>query len=461
MSKKDTDTKNHYDFFVIGAGSGGVRAARMAAGHGARVGIAESWDMGGTCVNRGCVPKKLLVYSAKFKKAFEDAVAYGWRFWGWHRFRWPDLIRNKDKEIRRLNGIYNSLLDESGVTIHRGYAAFKDPHTLEIDGQTVTADKILIATGGKPRRPDIPGAAHMITSDDVFHLPHLPKKIVIFGGGYIAVEFAGIFKGLGCDVTLINRSKTILRGFDPDLQLALAEEMKRQGIKVVLNCEPERIEKRGGTLLVHTNHGETLAADTALAAIGRVPHTADLNLEAAGVETGRDGRIVTNEASQTSAPHIFAVGDVTNDHNLTPVALAEGHALADRLFGNMPDRKVSYDNIPTAVFSQPAIGTVGLTEDQVEERGIDYQVYKTAFRSLKDTMTGGEEHIRMKMIVERKTDRVLGIHLMGDDAPELIQLAGVVLNAGGTKADFDRTIGVHPTAAEELVTMRSAVTRPA
>ncbi|MCB9996018.1 MAG: glutathione-disulfide reductase [Rhodospirillales bacterium] len=450
MEAKNDD----YDLFVIGAGSGGVRAARIAAGHGAKVGIAEGRDMGGTCVNRGCVPKKLLVYSAKMRREFDDAKAYGWNFFGVLRFKWQDLIRNKDREIKRLNGIYDSLLDNSRVDIYRGYAKFSDPHTVEVDGKKIKAKRILIATGGKPRFPDIPGKEHMISSDEAFHMPALPKKIVLIGGGYISVEFACIFRAMGSEVTVINRGGSLLRTFDEDLQTHLAEEMEKQGIKIIFNCEPTKVEKSGSALRVHTNQGDVLSCDTVMAAIGRDANTQDLNLEAAGIDAEPDGRIKTNKDSETNVPHIYAVGDIANDHNLTPVALEEGHTLADRLFGGMPNRYTDYTNIPTAVFSQPPIGTVGMTEQQAREQKIDYEIYKTAFRPMKNTLSGRDERTYMKLIVERGSRKVLGAHMLGDDAPEIIQMTAIVLKMGGTKDDFDRTIGVHPTAAEEFVTMR-------
>ena len=450
MSKRD------YEYFVIGAGSGGVRSARIAASHGAKVGIAEGWDFGGTCVNRGCVPKKLLVYGSKFSKEFKDASGYGWKFLGFRWFKWRDLIRNKDKEINRLTGIYNSLLADSGVDVHKGYAKFIDDHTVEINGQQITADRILIATGGRPRVPNIPGKEHLKTSDDVFHLPSQPKNVTIIGGGYIAVEFACILQGLGSNVTLINRSDCILRGFDKDLQEHLLNEMKAKGIKFKLGCTPEKVTKRGRKTVIHTNQGETIESDEAIVAIGRDPMTDNLGLENTNVQIDKGGKIPTNKDNETSVAHIYAVGDIANDYNLTPVAIEEGHCLADRLFGNMPQRYISYDFIPTAVFSDPPIGTCGMTEEDLIAAGKEYKVYKTSFRPMKHTLSGRQERTFMKLLVCGESEKVLGVHMIGDDAPEIIQMAGIVLKMGGTKADFDATVGVHPTAAEEFVTMRTA-----
>lgn len=444
-----------YDLFVIGAGSGGVRAARMAAGHGAKVGIAEGWDTGGTCVNRGCVPKKLFFYSSHMHQEFDDASAYGWKFTGWRRFDWKTLVENKDRYIERLNGIYESLLDDSGVTQYKGYAKFTGPHTVEVNGQEITADRILIATGGRPRMPDIPGAEHLISSDEFFHMPKLPKKAVVIGGGYIAVELACALRGWGCDVTVINRSDRLLTAFDRDISAQLKQEMEKQGIKIILGCEPAKVEKNGNMLHLHTNQGTILEGQTILAAIGRTPHSQDLDLDKAGVKTDGNGRIITNKDNETNIPHIYAVGDVTNAHNLTPVATAEGHALADRLYGGKPGRYVEYDHIPTAVFSHPPISTVGMTEEDARTKNIDYQIFKTSFRQLKFTLPNRDEQTFMKLIVDRKTDKLLGVHIMGLNADEMMQVMGTVLKMGGTKADLDRTIGIHPTAAEELVTMRN------
>jgi glutathione reductase (NADPH) len=446
----------HYDFFVIGAGSAGVRASRIAAGHGAKVGIAEGRDLGGTCVNRGCVPKKLMVYSSQFSKAFQDASAFGWKTFGLRWFDWRRLTHNINAELRRLNGIYKNLLNNASVEIHNGYASFKDAHTLIINNETITADNILIATGGKPRVPEIEGKEHLLTSDDVFEMSRLPKKVVVIGGGYIAVEFACILKNMGCDVTLMNRSEGILRGFDEDMRQWLLEEMTNKGIHMHFNCAPERVGKKGGKTIIYTNKGTEITCDAAIAAIGRDTNIDALKLENAGVITTASGKFETDKNNRTNVPHIFALGDISNNDNLTPVAIEEGHALADRLFANMADRYVDYENIPTAVFSDPPIGTVGMTEQEVRDAGIEYTLYKASFRPMKNTLSGRQEKTYMKLIVCEKTEKLLGVHMLGDDAPEIIQMVGVILKMNGTKSDLDRTIGVHPTAAEEFVTMRTA-----
>jgi len=448
-------TDEKYDLFVIGAGSGGVRAARIAAGYGAKVGIAEGRDMGGTCVNRGCVPKKLLVYSSKMPREFEDAKAFGWTQSGAVHFQWPDLIRNKDREIARLNKIYDDLLGKAGVTVIRGYARFTSAQEIEIEGQKIKADKFLIAVGGHQHKPDIPGSEHMITSDEAFHLPALPENIVIIGGGYIAVEFAGIFKGMGSHVTLINRGKSLLRPFDEYLRENLAAEMGKQGMSLHYNCEPVKIEKKSDGFHLHTSQNTVLVCDAVMAATGRTPNTETLGLQAAGIVTGSAGKIKTDKENRTNIAHIYALGDVANDHNLTPVAIEEGHALADRLFGGKPDRYIDYDTIPTAIFSRPPIGTVGMSEAQARETGATLEIYESAFRPMKNTMSGRDEKSYLKLIVDKNSRRVLGAHMLGEDAPEIIQAIGIVLKMKGTKEDFDRTIGIHPTAAEEFVTMRT------
>lgn len=444
----------HYDYFVIGAGSGGVRSARIAAAHGAKTGIAEGAALGGTCVNLGCIPKKLLAYAADYAGHFEEAQGYGWDSPGAASFDWKALIAGKDREIVRLNGIYKTVLEKPGVEIFQGFARFLDPHTLGINGQTVTAERFLIATGGTPRIPEIPGGDLMATSDTVFHWPEMPRRVVIQGGGYIAVEFAHIFSGLGAQVTLLHRGDLLLRGFDRDIREALAEEMKKQGIDLRFECDVEKVEKNGPEFSVHTTAGDLLKCDLAMTAIGRVPNLRHLAPENAGIKLTPSGQIAVNGDDQTSCPHIYALGDVANRHNLTPVAIAEGHALADRLFGNMPDRRVNYNNIATAVFSHPPLSTVGLTEEQAAGAGHEIRIFKTGFKPLRHTMTGREERTFMKMIVDAGTDRILGLHMMGQDAPEIMQGFAVALNCGATKADFDRTMAMHPTSAEEFVTMR-------
>lgn len=445
-----------YDLFVIGGGSGGVRAARIAATHGARVGIAEEYRYGGTCVIRGCVPKKLFVYASKFSEEFEDAEGFGWSV-GERSFSWQKLISAKDQEITRLEGLYRRNLERTNVEAHDSRAVIEDAHTVRLlaTGQTVTAKYILIAVGASPNVDNsISGSQHVITSNEAFHLADLPQSIVVAGGGYIAVEFAGIFNGLGVDTTLIYRGAEILRGFDHDLRVNVREEMEKKGINVILNDVFSSIEKKpDGSLVGHTAKGQALSADQVMFAIGRKPHTKDLGLEKAGVEMDAIGAIKVDAASKTNVESIYAVGDVTNRANLTPVAIREGHAFADTVFGNKP-WTVDHSLIPTAVFSQPEMGTVGLTQEEALERTPNLDIYKSSFRPMKHTLSGRDEKMLMKMIVDADTQKVLGVHVVGPDAGELAQILGVTLQMGATKADFDRTIAVHPTAAEELVTMR-------
>ncbi len=443
----------HYDYFVIGAGSGGVRSARIAASHGAKVGIAEGSKLGGTCVNLGCIPKKLLAYAADYGFHLEDARGFGWEIPQNIALDWHTLISNKDKEINRLNGIYESLLENVGTDLITGYARFEDANTLNIDGQTVTADKILIAVGGTPRRPQFEGGELMATSDEVFHWKDQPKNVVIQGGGYIAVEFAHIFHGLGAHVTLLYRGELFLRGFDTDIRKALAEEMRKQGIDVRFNCDVSKVTQDSNQYTVHTSTGDSIECDLPVAAIGRDPNIATLGLDKAGVELAPNGQIAINDQYQTSTPHIYALGDVANNAPLTPVAIQEGHVLADRLFADMPERSVNYENIATAIFSAPPIGTVGLSEEQALENGFEIDVYDSGFTPLKHKLSNRDEKTLMKLIVDRKTNKVLGCHMMGMDAPEIMQSVAVALNLGATKADFDRTIAIHPTSAEEFVLM--------
>ncbi len=448
----------HYDFdlFVIGGGSGGVRASRVAAAHGARVGVAEERYMGGTCVNVGCIPKKLLAYSAGFGHGFEDAKGYGWTCSG-NSFSWPDLIGNKDAEIFRLNGLYRQVMERVGVTIYDARARLSDAHTVEIArNASVTAERILLATGGWPFVPDIPGRELAITSNEVFHLPELPKRVLIVGGGYIAVEFAGIFNGLGAEVRLVHRGMAILTAFDLELGHALVAEMKAHGIPTHLHTVITRLEKTENGILAHCNDGKRFEVDCVLFAVGRVPATQGLGLAELGVATDRDGAIIVDEEDRSSVPHIYAVGDVTNQLNLTPVATAKGHALADRLYAGA-SRHVSLENVPTAIFSSPPIGTVGLSEEQAIERGIIFDVYKQSFRPLKHRLSERDQQTFMKLIVDRASDRVLGCHVIGDDAAEMLQGFAVAITAGATKAMFNATIGIHPTSAEEFLTMRSPV----
>jgi len=443
------------DLFVIGAGSGGVRASRMAAGFGARVAVAESSRLGGTCVNLGCVPKKLMVYASTFSGAAEDARGFGWTV-PQPTFDWATLITNKDREIARLNGIYRELLEGAGVRILEGHARLRDRHTVEVDGMVVTFDRILIATGGRPFKSEIPGNELSITSDEIFHLDSQPKSIVIAGGGYIAVEFAGILNGMGSEVTLVYRGPLFLRGFDDDVRSTLAEEMGKRGIDLRFETLIDRIERKENGLMATTNHGDVIETDQILSAMGRLPNTAGLGLEEIGVELSDRGAVVVNEQLESSVPGIYALGDCIDRIALTPVALAEGMALAETLFNNNPT-VVDYADVPSAVFSQPPIGTVGLTEAQARDQGFDVLIYRSAFRPMVHTLSGRDEHTMMKLVVDKPSDRVLGVHMVGSDAGEIVQGMAVALKAGATKATFDSTIGIHPTAAEEFVTMRTPV----
>ncbi|MDH0744902.1 glutathione-disulfide reductase [Pseudomonas sp. GD03842] len=447
-----------YDLFVIGAGSGGVRAARFSAGFGARVAVAESRYLGGTCVNVGCVPKKLLVYGAHFSEDFETARAFGWTV-GETEFDWARLIANKNQEISRLNGIYRKLLNDSGVTLMEGHAKLRGPHEVEINGQVCTAEHIMIATGGWPQVPDIPGREHAITSNEAFFLKTLPQRIVVVGGGYIAVEFASIFNGIGSDVTLMYRGELFLRGFDGGVREHLRDELTKHGLNLRFNAQIERIEKRtDGTLDLTLNDGTTVNTDCVFYATGRRPMLDNLGMETVNVELDDKGFIKVDGNYQTSEPSIIAIGDVTGRVQLTPVALAEGMAVARRLFKPEQYRPVDYNHIPTAVFSMPNIGTVGLTEEEAKRGGYELQIFESRFRPMKLTLTDNPERILMKLVVDAKTDRVLGCHMVGPDAGEIIQSMAIAIKAGATKRVFDDTIGVHPTAAEEFVTMRT-VTR--
>ncbi len=441
-----------FDLFVIGAGSGGVRAARMAAGFGARVGLCEERYFGGTCVNVGCVPKKLMVYAAGYRAHAEDAAGFGWQF-GAGKFDWRTLIENKDREIERLQGIYEWLLRE--CTIVNGRGRVVDAHTVEVDGTTYTAENILIATGGWPTKPEIPGADLAITSNEIFHLPEQPQHIVVVGGGYIAVEFAAIFEGLRSRVTQLYRGPLFLRGFDHDVRQFLATEMRKSGVELHFDTNVTAIRKLpSGRLACDLTFGGPIEADQVFFATGRHPLTHDLGLERAGVATDRKGAIVVDELYRTNIPSIYAVGDVTNRVNLTPVALAEGMTVARRLFAGM-DPTVDYELIPTAVFSRPNLGTVGLSEEAAVAAGHEVVVFKSDFRAMVHTMSGRDERTLMKLIVDAKTDRVLGCHMVGDHAGEIIQGIAIAMRAGATKRTFDTTIGIHPTAAEEFVTMRT------
>ncbi|WP_095108459.1 glutathione-disulfide reductase [Pseudomonas sp. Irchel 3E20] len=448
-----------FDLYVIGAGSGGVRAARFAAGFGAKVAVAESRYLGGTCVNVGCVPKKLLVYGAHFAEDFEQASGFGWSL-GEAKFDWATLIANKDREINRLNGIYRNLLVNSGVTLHESHAKVLGPHEVEVDGQRFTAEHILIATGGWPQIPDIPGREHAISSNEAFFLKALPKRVLVVGGGYIAVEFAGIFHGLGAQTTLVYRGDLFLRGFDGAVRQHLQEELVKRGMDLQFNADIERIEKQAdGSLNVTLKDGRQLAADCVFYATGRRPMLDNLGLENTGVTLDKRGFIEVDDLYQSAEPSILAIGDVIGRVQLTPVALAEGMAVARRLFKPEQYRPVDYKMIPTAVFSLPTIGTVGLSEEQAREEGHTVQVFESRFRPMKLTLTDCQERTLMKLVVDAKTDKVLGCHMVGPDAGEIIQGLAIAVRAGATKRDFDETIGVHPTAAEEFVTMRTPVER--
>jgi glutathione reductase (NADPH) len=443
------------DLFVIGGGSGGVRAARIAAQHGARVMLAEEYRLGGTCVIRGCVPKKLLVYASRFHGEFEDAAGFGWTV-PHATFDWATLIANKDKEIARLEAAYGSLLEKSGVKVVKNRATLLDAHTVQVaNGDRVKAAHVLISTGGTPSFGDrIPGIEHAISSNEAFHLAELPRRVVIQGGGYIAVEFAGIFAGLGSHVTLVYRGENILRGFDDDVRHHLRMDMEKHGIRVVTGRTITAIEQTGTHYSVQFSHGNHIPADKVMFATGRAPNIAKLGLKEAGVEIAKNGGIAVDEYSRTTAKNIYAVGDVTNRINLTPVAIREGHAFADTVFGGKPTI-VDHANVPTAVFSEPEVGAVGLTEAQARAQLAQTDVYKAMFRPLKATLSGRDTTVLLKLIVDGETDRVVGCHIVGEGAAEMVQLAAVAIKMRATKADFDATMALHPTIAEELVTMRT------
>lgn len=446
-----------FDLFVIGAGSGGVRAARFAAGYGARVAVAESRYLGGTCVNVGCVPKKLLVYGAHFAEDFEQAQGFGWSL-DQAQFDWPTLIANKNREIERLNGIYRNLLVNSGVTLLEGHARLLDGHSVELDGKRYSAKHILIATGGWPHVPDIPGREHAIDSNQAFFLPQLPKRVLVVGGGYIAVEFASIFNGLGAQTSLLYRGELFLRGFDGAVRQHLREELSKRGLDLQFNSDIARIDKQAdGSLLATLKDGRELATDCVFYATGRRPMLDNLGLENTEVQLDERGYIQVDEQYQSMAPSIMAIGDVIGRVQLTPVALAEGMAVARRLFKPEEYRKVDYKMIPTAVFSLPNIGTVGLSEEQAREEGHRVVVFESRFRPMKLTLTDCQERTLMKLVVDADSDRVLGCHMVGPEAGEIVQGLAIALKAGATKRMFDETIGVHPTAAEEFVTMRTPV----
>jgi len=440
------------DLFVIGAGSGGVRASRMASGYGAKVAIAEESRVGGTCVIRGCVPKKLLVYASHFHEDFADAAGYGWTIDEAH-FDWATLIANKDREIDRLNGIYKKLLAGSNVELIEQRAVLRDRHTVEVGGRRITARHILVAVGGWPQKPDLPGIEHAITSNEAFHLSRLPDRVVVVGGGYIAVEFAGIFNGLGAQVTQLYRGPQILRGFDEEVRHFLAAELGKKGIDLRLNSDVASIDKTASGYRLTLLDGSTLEADCILYATGRRSKTDGLGLEAAGVEIGTDSAVKVDAYSRTNVDNIYAIGDCTNRVNLTPVAIKEGMAFADTVFGNKP-WPMDHATIASAVFSQPPVGAVGLTEAAARQQYGAVDIYKASFKPLKHTLSGRDERTLMKLVVDRASQVVLGAHMVGLDAPEIIQAIAIAVKMRATKAQFDQTVAVHPTAAEEFVTMR-------
>jgi glutathione reductase (NADPH) len=448
------------DLFVIGGGSGGVRAARIASGYGAKVMVAEEYRMGGTCVIRGCVPKKLFVIGSHVHDEIEDAAGFGWTISN-VSFDWAKLVANKDKEIARLEGIYTTNVEKSGAKVVKTRAVFEDAHTLRLaTGEAVRAKHVLIATGGAPNHgPTIPGIEHVISSNEAFHLTELPRRIVIQGGGYIALEFACIFAGFGSDVTVVYRGDNILRGFDEDVRQHTRTEMEKRGITILTGCTVKKVDKHGREFTTHLSNGSSIASERVMFAIGRHPNIAGLGLEKAGVAINpNNGGVQVDAWSKTSAPHIYAIGDVTHRHNLTPVAIREGHAFADSVFGKRPVQ-VDHTNIPTAVFSQPEIGTVGLTEQEARAQFSHVDIYKADFKPIKSTMSGRDTRVLMKLVVDGSTGRVLGCHIVGDAAAEIIQAVAIAVKMKATKADFDATFALHPTAAEELVTMRTPTAR--
>jgi len=447
-----------FDMFTIGAGSGGVASSRRAGSYGARVAICEESRVGGTCVIRGCVPKKLLVYGAQFADAFADAAGFGWTV-PVPSFDWPALIDAKDREIERLSQIYRTMLKNSGVELIEGRGVLVDPHTIEINGRHYTADKILIATGSHPTVPDIPGIEHVISSNEALDLPQLPRRIVIVGGGYIAVEFAGIFNGFGSEVVELIRREELLYGFDDDIRIALGQEMRGRGVEIHGRTQVARIEKEAHGYSVYTTTGQEFSADVVMYATGRNPNTKGLGLAAIGVETVGNGAVTVDEWSCSSEPNIYAIGDVTDRINLTPVAIAEGRALAETLFNDNPI-KMDHANVPSAVFSQPPIGAVGLTEQEARRQYGEVDIYSARFKPMKNTLSGRDERTLMKLVVDARSERVLGCHMLGPDAPEIMQGLAIAVKCGVSKRMFDETVGIHPSAAEEFVTMREKVVQP-
>ena len=441
-----------FDLFVIGAGSGGVRASRMSARFGARVAVAENRYLGGTCVNVGCIPKKLFVYGSEFSETFDEAAGFGWSV-GPRTFDWLTLRNNKTREIQRLNGVYSGLLTDAGVTVFNGAARLADPHTIEIDGRRVTSEAVLVATGAWPTVPAWPGREHVVTSNEMFSLPTFPRRIVIVGGGYIAVEFAGICHGLGAQVTLIYRGPLLLRGFDDGVRTFVVDEMRSKGITLRFDTDIRAIEKMDPGYRLQLTNGTAVETDLVLAATGRAPNIQGLGLQEAGVDLGPNNAVRVDEHYRTNVPNILAIGDVTDRMQLTPVAIAEGMCVARTLFGGQPC-VLDYEAVPTAVFCQPNIGTVGLTEQAARSAGHDVVIFQSQFKPLKHTLSGRAERTFMKLVVDGKSDRVLGAHMAGEASGEIIQGLAVAVKAGATKRIFDATIGIHPTAAEEFVTMR-------
>lgn len=443
-----------FDLFTLGAGSGGVAASRRAGAYGARVAVCEERRVGGTCVLRGCVPKKLLGYAATFAGAFDDAAGFGWHVDA--ELDWARMIEAKNSELDRLNQVYLRMLRDAGVTLVEGRGTVVDAHTVEVGGRRYTARNILIATGGWPKEPALPGIEHVITSNEALDLTELPRRLTIVGGGYVGVEFASIFRAVGVEVTMLVRSDGLLRGFDRDIRAALREEMEKRGVRILSETRPHSIERDGDQLSIRLPHEEIVQTDLVLCATGRVPNTGGLGLTEAGISMREDGSIEVDEWSRTSVPGVYAIGDVTDRANLTPVAIADGRALAETLFNDNPTRP-RHDQIPTAVFSLPPVGTVGLTEERARHEHRHIDVYRVSFRPMKHTLSGRDERTMMKLIVDRETDVVLGCHMVGEDAPEIVQGLAIALRAGATKRQFDATLGIHPTAAEEFVTMREAV----
>jgi len=450
-------TRFDYDLFTIGAGSGGIRASRISHHLGAKVAVAENYRVGGTCVIRGCIPKKLLAYAAHYAEDFEDARGYGWSIEG-ASFSWPALIANKDREIARLSKVYTDGFAKVGITVIEDTAKLVDAHTVAIAGRLVTAQNILVATGGAPVKPAIPGIEHAITSNEAFELPALPRRILIVGGGYVAVEFAGIFHGLGSEVTVSYRGEQILRGFDDDVRKHLHDEMAKKGVRILLKSTVSGIARRPDGTLEATLSGGKHPCDAVMVAIGRAPNTARLGLTEVGVKLDEEGGVVVDRFCRSSVPNIFAAGDVTHRIALTPVAIREGGAVAMTLFGGV-ETPVDLDDVPSAVFSQPPVGTVGLSESKAVEKLGKVDIYKASFRPLRHTLTGRDDRTLVKLVVDAATQRVVGAHMVGAEAPEIIQGIGIAVKAGLTKAQFDATVGIHPTAAEEFVTLREKITR--